>query len=192
MRSQVLLGEGSPERDRKQFNLFALDQADKISSSQLVPMEMHQGLIYPLLFAQSKREMQHTPIHWLSFDKPSSSLTAIHYILRHCSTDCIDPLKWIYEVRLPVLRKHENSRANRWTCFAQIFQETYFPLLLRKLQHSKFFTLVVGTIIFSLCLWTNKWILVYDLRLSKMCSCNVLPLAWFPASLENTAWTAGS
>lgn len=191
MRSQVLLGQGSAERDRKQFNSFALHQADKIPNSLLVPVETHQGLIYPLLFAQSKREGQCTPIHWLPFDKPSSGPTALHYILRHCSTDCTDPLKRIYKVRLPVLRKHENSRANRWTCFAHIFQETYSPLLLRKLQHNKFFTLVVG-IIFFLCLWTNKWILVYDLRLIKMCSCNILPLAWFPASLGDTARTVGS
>ena len=55
MRSQALLGQGSPERDIKQFNSFALDQADKIPSFQLVPVDTHQGLIYPLLFAQSKR-----------------------------------------------------------------------------------------------------------------------------------------
>lgn len=163
----------------------------KIPSSQLVPVEMHQWLIYLLLFAQSKREGQCTPIHWLSLGKPSSALAAIHYILHHCSTDCIDPLKRIYDVRLPVLRKHENSRANRWTCFVHIFQEIYFSLLLRKLQHSKFFTLVVRIIIF-VCLWTTKRILVYDLRFSKMCSCNVLSLAQFLASLGDTAQSVGS
>lgn len=31
---------------------------------------------------------------------------------------------------------------------------------------------------FFLWLQTNKWILDYDLRFSKMCFCNVLPLAW--------------
>lgn len=101
------------QKTRKQLNSFDLQQADRLPSSQLVPVEMHQGLRYPLVFAQRERKGQYTPIHQLSSDKPCAGPTAIHYTLRHCSTDCTDPPKGIYKVRLPALRKHENSRANR-------------------------------------------------------------------------------
>lgn len=112
-----------------------------------------------------------------SSNKSPSGPAALHYLRHHCSTACIDPPKRIYEVWLPVLRKHENSRANRWTHFAQRLQKIHFPLL-QKLQPNKFLTWVAGILFFFLWLWTNKWILDYDLRLSKMCFCNVWPLAW--------------
>lgn len=84
-----------------------------------------------------------------SSNKSSSGPAALHYLRHHCSSACTDLLKRFYEVWLPVLRKHEDSRGNRWTHFAQRLQKIHFPLL-RKLQPNKFFTWVAGIFYFFL------------------------------------------